>query len=113
MDCIFCKIIRGEIPSKKVFEDEDIFAFDDINPQAPVHTLVIPKKHITDINSLDSSSTIILSSIFLAIKKIAEIKCINESGYRIILNNGKDGGQEVPHLHFHILGGKEIGPMVN
>jgi histidine triad (HIT) family protein len=111
MDCIFCKIIAGEIPSKKVYENESIFVFEDINPAAPVHLLVVPKMHFDNLNNLNEENSSMMSEMFLGVKKAAEIKGIDE--YRIIINNGKSSGQEVFHLHIHILGGKEnMGPMV-
>ncbi len=109
MDCIFCSIINGEIPSSKVYENDSVFAFDDINPKAPVHVLIIPKKHIPDINSLDINSSKVLGDIFLAAARVAEIKGIKESGYRVVVNNGPDAGQEVFHLHIHVLGGTHLG----
>ena len=105
-DCIFCKIIKGEIPSDKVYEDDDIYAFDDIQPQAPVHTLIVPKKHIPGLNDLDDNK------IWLAMLKgameVARIKGIETSGYRVIINSGEQGGQIVMHLHMHVLGGKRL-----
>lgn len=107
MDCIFCKIIKGEIPSNKVYEDEQILAFYDINPQAPVHVIVIPKQHICSANDINSFNSPIVGKIFEAIPKIAE-KCGLENGYRIITNVGENGCQSVKHIHFHILGGKKL-----
>jgi len=105
--CIFCKIVSGDIPSSKVYEDEKIIAFKDINPQAPVHVLVIPKEHIESVDKINSSNSNIVSHIFENIPKIAkESGCIN--GYRVISNCGDDACQTVKHLHFHILGGKEL-----
>ena len=114
-DCLFCKIIKGEIPSTKVYEDEFVYAFKDINPEAPVHILVVPKKHIESVNGptvhTDKKKNII-GKIFLAIKKIAKEQGLAERGYRVVSNCGKDAGQTVMHLHFHILGGKELGEKV-
>lgn len=107
-NCIFCKIIKGEIPSKKLFEDEDIFAFEDINPQAPVHILVIPKEHFSSLNTIPEDKKDILSHILMKARNIAQEKGIGESGYRIVLNTGKDSGQEVFHIHFHILGDRRM-----
>lgn len=108
MDCLFCKIIAGEIPSRIIFETENIIVIKDINPHAPVHDLIIPKKHIESLNELEESE--IAADILLSAKKVAEIEKIGQSGYRLIANTGKDGGQLINHLHFHLLGGKKLGP---
>ncbi len=105
-DCVFCKIVKGEIPSTKVYEDEDIIAFNDINPIAPIHILVVPKKHILSIMELEDEK--LLSHILKVIKQIAKEKGLDEKGFRIVTNIGKDGGQAVKHLHFHILGGMQL-----
>ena len=107
MDCIFCKIIAGSIPSNKVYEDEQILAFHDINPQAPVHVIVIPKQHIQSADEVNEFNSPIIAKIFEAIPKIAK-KCNLENGYRIITNIGNDGCQSVSHIHFHVLGGKKL-----
>ena len=113
MDCIFCKIVSGEIPSKKVFENDTVLAFDDIAPRTPVHTLIIPKVHIEDINSLDENNSSIMTDIFLAAKEIARIKGVEKKGYRVLMNNGKAAHQEVLHLHLHLFAGKDsLGPMI-
>ncbi|NLN65391.1 MAG: histidine triad nucleotide-binding protein [Clostridiaceae bacterium] len=104
-DCIFCKIIDGQIPSKKVYENEDIIAFEDIHPAAPVHVLVVPKKHIDSLESLNPDNVEIVGKIHMAIREVAKNKGINTDGYRVIVNCGKNGGQTVPHLHYHVLGG--------
>ena len=111
-DCVFCKIIKGEIPSTKVYEDEEILAFKDINPVTPVHILVIPKKHITSLNEIELEDQMLIGKIFTVIKKIAKEQGFAENGYRVIANCGEDGGQEVKHLHFHILGGKKLGTKI-
>jgi len=111
-DCIFCKIIKGEIPSSKVYEDEEILAFNDINPAAPVHVLVIPKKHITSLATMEDGEEKIISKIYKVINQIAEKQGFKENGYRVIVNCGKDGGQEVGHLHFHLLAGKQLGEKI-
>ena len=111
-DCLFCKIIKGEIPSTKVYEDEDILAFEDINPAAPIHTLVIPKKHITSLAHMEKEDEEIIGKIYGVINKIAEEKGVKEKGYRVIVNCGKDGRQEVMHLHFHLLAGRELGEKI-
>lgn len=111
-DCIFCKIIKGEILSSKVYEDEEVLAFNDINPAAPVHILVIPKKHITSLATMEDGEEIIISKIYKIINEIAENQGFKDNGYRVIVNCGKDGGQEVGHLHFHILAGKQLGEKI-
>ena len=111
-DCIFCKIIKGGIPSNKVYEDEDVLAFYDINPAAPIHILVIPKKHITSLAHLEKEDEVIVGKIYRVINEIAQEKGFKEKGYRVIVNCGKDGGQEVMHLHFHILAGKQLGEKI-
>lgn len=111
-DCLFCKIIKGEIPSNKVYEDEDIFAFADINPQAPIHILVVPKKHIESAAKLEKEDEALVGKIFSAIKKIAEEKGFKEEGFRVINNCGEKAGQTVKHLHFHILAGKDLGEKI-
>ena len=111
-DCLFCKIVKGEIPSNKVYEDEDVLAFYDINPAAPIHILAIPKKHISTHNEIEESDEKIIAKIHKVINNIAEEKGFKEAGYRIIVNCGKDGGQEVNHLHFHILAGKKLGEKI-
>lgn len=111
-DCLFCKIVKSEIPSTKVYEDEFVYAFKDINPEAPVHILVIPKKHIESINKIEKEDEELIGKIFTTIKKVAKDQGIAESGYRVVSNCGKDAGQTVMHLHFHILGGKTLGEKV-
>ena len=103
-DCIFCKIINKEIPSEIVYEDEDVIAFKDINPKAPVHILVVPKKHIPTLNDLDDPE--LLSKIVDTCKKIAKDFNVADSGYRVLVNVNKEGGQVIYHVHFHVLGGK-------
>ena len=107
-NCLFCKIIAGEIPSKKVYEDEYVYAFHDINPNAPVHVLVIPKKHIASIQEVSAENIDAVSRVLQAIPTIAGELGLAENGYRVITNCGEDGGQSVKHLHFHILGGKKL-----
>ena len=111
-DCLFCKIIKGEIPSSKVYEDDEILAFKDINPAAPIHILVIPKKHITSLAHLEKEDEIVVGKIYGVINKIAKEQGFKENGYRVIVNCGKDGGQEVMHLHFHLLAGKQFGEKI-
>ncbi len=109
MNCIFCGIINGDIPSKTVYEDDMIKAFYDIEPQAPVHIIIIPKLHIASANEIGSEEAKYIAHIFAHIPQIAKDAGISESGYRIINNCGKDGGQTVGHLHFHLLGGRDLG----
>ena len=111
-ECIFCKIIKGEIPSNKVYEDDDVLAFHDINPAAPIHILVIPKKHITKLTDLKVEDEALIGKIYTAINKIAKQEGFENEGFRVIANCGKDAGQEVMHIHFHILGGKKLGDKI-
>ena len=104
--CIFCKIIAGEIPSNKVYEDDKILAFHDIEPQAPVHVIIIPKEHITSANAITKENSAKIAYIFEKIPEIAKKLGVFESGYRIINNCGADGGQTVEHIHFHMMGGR-------
>lgn len=107
-DCLFCKISRGEIPSTKVYEDDDFFAFKDINPVAPVHVLVIPKKHIANIASLTKDDADIAGKMLYVVQKVAHLLNIDKDGYRVVFNTGEKAGQTVLHMHAHILGGKEM-----
>ena len=107
MDCIFCRIIAGEIPSEKVYEDELIYAFKDINPQAPVHVLVIPKTHIESADCINKANSDLVKAVFEAIPKVAAASGL-ENGYRVITNIGEDGCQTVRHMHFHVLGGAKL-----
>ena len=106
-DCLFCKIVAGDIPSTKVYEDEKILAFRDIAPQAPCHVLVIPKAHIADVNGITAENSAIVAHVFQVIPQIAKAEGL-ENGYRVVSNCGSDAGQTVQHLHFHILGGKQL-----
>jgi histidine triad (HIT) family protein len=107
-NCLFCKIINKKIPARIVYEDEQILAFEDINPQAPVHVLLIPKDHLVSLNALQEDKRHVIGHVFIKARDIAGEKGIKESGYRIVLNTGKDSGQEVFHLHFHLLGGRPM-----
>ena len=107
-NCLFCKIVKGEIPSNKVYEDEEILAFKDINPVAPVHILVIPKKHIACAKDITVKDETLIGRMFTVINQIADEQKL-DNGFRIVNNCGEDGGQEVMHLHFHLLGGKKLG----
>lgn len=113
MDCLFCKIVDGVIPSTKVFENEHVLAFRDITPQAPVHVIIIPKKHIATMNDVTREDDLLLAEIFAAARQIASDLGIAESGYRLINNVNSDGGQTVFHLHFHLLGGTKLAVQVN
>ena len=105
-DCIFCKIIHREIPSKLVYEDEQVFAFDDIKPRAPHHILIIPKRHIATLNDVDDES--LLGHIMLTAKQLAKKLNLDEKGYRVVMNCNADGGQEVYHIHLHLFGGRQM-----
>lgn len=108
MDCIFCKIIDGSIPSKKVFENERIVAFHDIQPAAPVHILIIPKKHIPTMNDVSAEDDALIAEIFSVARQIAKEQGVDESGYRLVNNCNSEGGQVVYHLHVHLLGGRKL-----
>lgn len=107
MDCIFCAIANGDIPSNKVYEDESVVAFHDLNPQAPTHILVIPRIHVASCNGIDTSNSAVIAKIFEAIPQIAASAGL-DNGYRVVSNCGPDACQSVMHLHFHILGGKKM-----
>jgi histidine triad (HIT) family protein len=107
-DCLFCKIVARTIPAALVYEDDMVIALDDINPQAPTHTLVIPRKHVTSIAELQDVDVGLLGRLLLAGNKVAKLKGITDSGYRVVVNTGADGGQSVFHLHLHILGGRHL-----
>ena len=108
-DCLFCKIAKKEIPSTIVYEDEEVLAFRDIHPVTPVHVLVIPKRHITSLAHLKKEDETLIGKIYSVINEVAKKEGIFEKGYRVIVNCGEDGGQEVKHLHFHVLGGRKLG----
>ena len=107
-DCLFCKIIAGEIPSSKVYEDELCYAFRDINPQAPVHAVLVPKTHVTGLNGLDGLTDEELAHLIRAAQAVAREAGVRESGYRLVSNCGRDACQSVQHLHFHIRGGRQL-----
>lgn len=111
-DCIFCKIIRKEIPSTIIYEDEKVIAFNDVNPAAPIHILVVPKKHIETLLDVSEEDNELISYIYQIINKIAKEKGFANNGFRVIVNCGKDSGQEVMHIHFHVLGGKKLGDKI-
>lgn len=108
MDCLFCKIIGGEIPSNKVYEDDTVFAFRDIDPQAPVHILIVPKEHIASAKDINESNSAVVAHIFEVAAKIAKAEGLDD-GFRIVNNCGDSAGQTVKHLHFHLMGGREFG----
>jgi len=108
MDCLFCKIAKGEIPAKEVYQDDEIFAFEDINPQAPVHILIIPKQHIEKITDLEPEHAELIGKLSLVAKKIAQDKGIDKNGFRLVFNCEKDAGQVVFHIHMHLLGGRKF-----
>lgn len=109
-DCIFCKIVKGEIPCTKVYEDVEVLAFKDISPQAPVHVLVIPKKHFMNANEVDSESAELFSHLYKAAQIVAQKSGIDQKGYRCVINTNPEGGQTVYHLHLHVLGGQQMRP---
>ena len=108
MECVFCKIINKEIPAKVVWENDRVLAFENIKPVHPVHVLIIPKKQIASIQEAEAPDGECLSRILLAVPKIAKIKGVDKTGYRLIINCGKDSGQSVDHLHVHLVGGEEL-----
>lgn len=110
MDCIFCKIISGEIPADKVLETDEILAFHDIHPAAPVHVLIVPKKHVDSIQALSAETLPLVMPLHAAIREVAERTGIAGEGYRVISNVGEGAGQTVMHLHYHVLGGRKLGP---
>lgn len=110
-DCLFCKIIKGEIPSAKVYEDDEILAFKDINPMAPVHILIIPKNHIDGADKLNTENSAVVGKIFAVAAKLAEEYHLDD-GFRIVTNVGENGGQTVRHLHFHLLGGTKLNTVL-
>ena len=108
MDCIFCQIVDGKIPSDTVYQDDEVLAFRDINPRAPVHLLVIPKKHVASLNQLTEKEMPLMGRMVSVANQLAKREGISESGYRLVINCGREGGQLVPHLHLHLLGGRQL-----
>ena len=108
MDCLFCEIVKGNIPSKKVYEDDSVYAFYDIAPMAPVHVLIVPKMHISSVNEVTAENSAVISHIYEVAAKLAKELGIADDGYRIVTNCGKNAGQTVFHLHLHLLGGTEL-----
>ncbi len=109
MDCIFCRIISGEIPSDILYQDEQVVAFRDINPKAPVHLLLVPRKHIESVAELSEDEASIMGHLVTVANRLAREAVISRKGYRLVVNSGPEGGQEVPHLHLHLLGGRQMG----
>jgi histidine triad (HIT) family protein len=107
-DCIFCKIVRGEIPCTKVYEDDKVLAFDDIHPMAPVHVIIIPKQHISTLMDIDAKNIDIVNNLIAAAQKVSQIKGITAKGFRTVINCNAEGGQVVFHLHMHVLGGRKL-----
>lgn len=107
-DCLFCRIASKKIPASVVFEDAEILAFDDIRPQAPVHVLLIPKRHFASLNEADEDKRALLGRLLIAAREIAKLKGVDRTGYRVVFNTGPDSGQEVPHIHAHLLGGRRL-----
>lgn len=105
VDCIFCKIIEKKLPADVVFEDEEVMVFKDIKPKAPIHFLIVPRKHIASVNEIEEKDKDVIAMLLLAAKKIAEKNNLKDSGYKLTINVGEGAGQEVPHLHIHLLGG--------
>lgn len=110
-ECLFCRIADGDIPSEIVWQDEDLVAFKDINPAAPVHVLIIPRKHLASLNEMEEEDITVIGKISYVAATLAKQLGIAESGWRLISNCGKNSGQEVPHLHYHLVGGKFLGPI--
>ncbi|WP_406568086.1 histidine triad nucleotide-binding protein [Caldinitratiruptor microaerophilus] len=110
-DCVFCKIVRGELPASKVYEDDAVLAFRDIRPQAPVHVLVVPKKHVASLMDLTDEDAALAGRLFAAARAVARQEGVAESGFRFLTNTGPDSGQVVFHLHFHVMGGRRLGAM--
>lgn len=108
MACIFCGIASGELPAKVLFEDDDLLAFHDVNPQAPHHVLVIPRRHVKDLNGIDDTDEAFLGRLILAARRAAGLLGMKERGYRIVINTGDEGGQTVSHLHVHAIGGRQM-----
>jgi len=109
MSCLFCKIISGDIPSKKVYEDDQLFAFEDINPQAPLHALIVPRRHIATLNDLDTDDDALVGSMIRCAAALAKARGFEGSGYRTVFNCNSQAGQSVFHVHLHVLGGRSLG----
>jgi len=112
MDCVFCRIVAGEIPADIVYQDKALLAFRDINPQAPMHILIIPKSHIASLADITAKHQALMGRIILLARDLAETEGISDGGYRLSVSTGADGGQLVPHVHFHLLGGRKLSDML-
>jgi histidine triad (HIT) family protein len=112
MDCVFCRIVAGEIPADIVYQDKELLAFRDINPQAPTHILIIPKAHVESLNNITAKHQALMGRIILLARDLAEKEGISDKGYRLSVSTGADGGQLVPHVHFHLLGGRKLSDML-
>jgi len=110
MDCIFCQIVAGKVPSETLYQDEEVIVFRDINPQAPTHLIIIPKKHIPSLTQLSEAESPLIGDMINIANQLAKREGISESGYRLVISCGKQGGQEVPHLHMHLVGGRQLAP---
>ena len=106
--CIVCRVAAGDVPAKKAYEDDVIVAFHDIDPRAPVHVLLVPRKHIASVNELDAADSELIGKLYMAAKNLAQELCVASSGYRLVLNTGADAGQSVDHIHLHLLGGRSM-----
>ncbi|MDP3994343.1 MAG: histidine triad nucleotide-binding protein [bacterium] len=107
-NCVFCKIVNGEIPTDFIYQDDEVAAFKDINPKAPVHILIIPKKHISSLNEIEDEDQMLMGNLFLTARRVAYDQKVADTGYRVSINNGKDAGQEVKHLHMHLIAGRQL-----
>jgi histidine triad (HIT) family protein len=112
MDCVFCRIVAGEIPADIVYQDKALLAFRDINPQAPTHILIVPKSHIASLADITAKHQALMGRIILLARDLAETEGISDGGYRLSVSTGADGGQLVPHVHFHLLGGRKLSDML-
>lgn len=110
-DCVFCRIVAGELPARIVHADDKVVVFKDIAPKAPVHLLIVPREHLPDLEAARGEHVSLLGHLLLCAPRVAEMAGMTESGYRLVLNNGSDSGQEVAHIHLHVLGGRRLGPM--
>ena len=108
MDCIFCNIISGKVPAEMIYQDDEVVAFADINPKAPVHILIVPRKHITSVNEIEEEDQGMLGQLFVVARKVAQLQEVAQTGYKLVVNTGPDAGQIVDHLHVHLLGGGSV-----
>lgn len=107
-DCIFCRIVRGEVPASLLYQDDQVIAFEDINPAAPTHILIVPREHIPSVMGLEPAHEALAGRVFAAVRTLAAERGLNETGFRVVVNSGEQAGQTVPHLHFHLLGGRSM-----